>query len=100
MYRANGKTITKDYWVTMRIASEDKAETWRAKSGHYFRNVDPAGEAESIGKIAGACALFPEEKDRPERITPSRKALQSVEGHDPWGDPTILFGDTRPGGPR
>ena len=27
MYRANGKTITKDYWVTMRIASEDKAET-------------------------------------------------------------------------
>ena len=35
MYRTHGKTITKDYWVTIRIASAAKAEAWRAKSAQY-----------------------------------------------------------------
>ena len=33
MYRTHGKTITKDYWVTIRVVSAAKAEAWRAKSG-------------------------------------------------------------------
>ena len=44
MYRTHGKTITKDYWVTIRVASAAKAEAWRAKSGQFFHSIDPAGE--------------------------------------------------------
>ena len=57
MYRANGKTITKDYWVAKRIAGVAKAEAWRAKSGPHFRSIDSAAEAKSVRKIAGASTL-------------------------------------------
>ena len=63
MYRTHGKTITKDYWVTIRIASAAKAAAWRAKSGQFFRSIDPAGEEKSVGKIAGACTSLLDEKE-------------------------------------
>ena len=59
MYRTHGRTVTKECWVTMRIASVEKAEAWRAKSGQHFRSIDLTGEAKSVGKIAGACTSLP-----------------------------------------
>ena len=80
MYRANGKTITKDYWVAMRIADVAKAEAWRAKSGPHFRSIDSAAEAKSVRKIAGASTpLLDEDEIDPMGSHPAAKLYRALK---------------------
>ena len=80
MYRTHGRTITKECWVTMRIASVEKAEAWRAKSGQHFRSIDLAGEAKSVGKIAGACtSLLVENETDPRGPRPAAKLYRALK---------------------
>ena len=80
MYRTHGRTITKECWVTMRIASVEKAEAWRAKSGQHFRSIDLAGEAKSVGKIAGACtSLLVENETDPMGPHPAAKLYRALK---------------------
>ena len=64
----------------MRIASAAKAEAWRAKSGQFFRCTDSAGEAKSVGKIAGACtSLLDENEIDPMGSHPAAKLYRALK---------------------
>ena len=79
MYRTYGRTITKDCWVAMRIASKEKAEAWRAKSGQYFRAVDEAKEARSVRKIAGVSDPLLDDEIDPKGAHPAAKLYRALK---------------------
>ena len=79
MYRTHGRAITKDCWVAMRVASKAKAETWRAKSGQYFRNIDAAGEAKAVWKIAGVSAPLLDDEIDPKGSHPAAKIYRALK---------------------
>ena len=79
MYRTYGRTITKDCWVAMRIASKEKAEAWRAKSGQYFRVVDEAKEARSVRKIAGVSDPLLDDEIDPKGAHPAAKLYRALK---------------------
>ena len=79
MYRTYGRTITKDCWVAMRIASKEKAEAWRAKSGQYFRVVDEAKEARSVRKIADVSDPLLDDEIDPKGAHPAAKLYRALK---------------------